>query len=99
MQHQAHPSTANAVLQHVQRMDAAATAAVARLLLACLLHSSASVRRSAAAAAERCTSATPDLRGTLVRVLLEMLRDVPALAVRCGSCFAHVCVTTRGAAP
>ena len=80
-------------------MDTATTAAVARLLLACLLHSSASVRRSAASAAERCTSATPDLRGTLVRVHLEMLRDVHALAVRCGSCFAHVCIGTPWGRP
>ena len=85
-----YPPTAHAVLQHVQHMDAAATAAVARLLLACLLHSSASVRRRAAEAAERCTSGAPDLRGALIGVLLEMLRDVPAIAVRCVSCSARL---------
>ncbi|KAK9840722.1 hypothetical protein WJX81_000165 [Elliptochloris bilobata] len=63
------------LLHHVQYLDSAATATVARLLLSCLLHSKASVRREAAAAAERCTDAAPDLRGALISALLEMLRD------------------------
>lgn len=70
-------------MQHARHLSADTTAAVARLLLASLLHCKASVQREAAAAAARCMKVAPKLHGEFIGALLALLQNVHAVAVSC----------------